>query len=85
MNSNTQSRLGALPQWRVSDLTPDLSATTISPGRMSRSNRAPMASRAQDSEANTTPPSFRRPMHSGRKPWGSRTAMSLVGEEITRE
>ena len=62
-----------------------LSATTISPGRMSRSNRAPMASRAQDSEANTTPPSRSRPMHSGRKPWGSRTAMSLVGEEITRE
>ena len=44
-----------------------------------------MASRAQLSEAKTTLPSQSSPMQRGRKPWGSRTAMSFEGEEITRE
>ena len=40
---------------------------------------------ARLSEARTTEPSPRWPRHSGRKPKGSRTAVSLAGEAITRE
>ena len=51
-------------------------ATTTSPGSMSRINVAPMASSAQDSDEKMTHPSS-LPMQSGRKPLGSRTAMSF--------
>ena len=58
---------------------------TISPGRTSRRNLAPTASSAQDSLANAQPlPSGSSPMHSGRNPWGSRAAMSLVCVMMTR-
>ncbi len=51
-------------------------AITISPGSTSRTNSAPMMSRAQVSEASTQPsPTF--PSISGRTPSGSRTPMSL--------
>ena len=39
-------------------------------------NGAPTTSSAGVSDANTQPPSSRRPRHSGRKPWGSRTPMT---------
>ena len=78
-------RRGAMPKWDLSDLTPLLSATTIFPGRISRSKLAPTASSPQLSEANTTLPSFSLPMRRGRKPWGARTAISLLGDEMTRE
>ena len=54
---NTQDVLGAFPQCSRKERTPFLSATTISPGSMSRSNEAPMLSSAQLSLANTTEPS----------------------------
>ena len=44
-----------------------------------------MLSSAQLSLANTTEPSGNLPMHRGRKPCGSRTAISLLGERITSE
>ena len=43
------------------------------------------ASSAQVSEATTTAPSSRLPRQSGRKPFSSRTAMSLVGDMMTSE
>ena len=56
--------------------TPPEVAITISPGSTSRTNSAPMMSRAQVSEASTQPsPTF--PSISGRTPSGSRTPMSL--------
>ena len=50
--------------------------TTTSPASISRTNVAPMASSAQLSDANTTSSPI-LPMHSGRKPCGSRQAISL--------
>ena len=47
-----------------------------SPGRTSRSKRAPIWSKAQVSEATHQPPSSRRPSTSGRTPWASRKATS---------
>ena len=63
---------------------PSAETTTVSPGSISRTKVAPMASRAQLSLAKTTSPS-RSPMHRGRKPWGSRAAMSFCGLMITSE
>ena len=60
------------------------STTTISPGSSSRSRVPPTLSMAQDSEANSTAFPF-RPMHRGRKPQGSRQAMSLRGDMTIRE
>ena len=62
----------------VRQRTPSGSATISSPGCTSRTNSAPMLSSAQLSEAKTTLSPI-RPMHSGRMPLGSRSAMSLRG------
>ena len=83
MNSKTHSAV-AWPQWLRSLTRPLSEMVTISPGSTSRRNLAPMASRAQLSLATTQPPSI-SPMHSGRKPMGSRTAMSLLGDMMTSE
>ena len=58
--------------------------TTTSPGSSSRSTVPPTATMAQDSEANRMALPF-RPMHRGRKPQGSRQAMSLRGDMTIRE
>lgn len=82
MNSKTHIAEG--PPQRLRMLrTPCASTTTISPGSMSRTNSAPTASNAQDSLAKRML-SPMRPIHSGRKPTGSRTAINLLGEEMTR-
>ena len=67
MNSKTHRRPGPSGQLSRMERTPARSATTISPGSSSRTNRAPTAVRAQLSEAKTTA-SPRTPMHRGRKP-----------------
>ena len=84
MYSNTQVRLGFVPTCVRSVRMPSSSTTTISPGSMSRTNAAPMASSAQLSDANTTFSPI-LPMHSGRKPNGSRAAISLRGDMTTIE
>ena len=58
--------------------------TTTSPGSSSRSTLPPTASMAQDSEAKRMAWPF-RPMHKGRKPQGSRQAMSFWGDMTSRE
>ena len=60
------------------------STTTISPGSSSRSSSPPTLAMAQDSEANRTASPF-RPMHRGRKPQGSRQAISFRGDMTSRE
>ena len=63
---------------------PFWSTTTISPGSTSRTKEAPRVSRAQVSELKSQlSPSL--PMQRGRKPLGSRAAMSFWGDMITRE
>ena len=57
--------------------------TTTSPGSTSRSKLAPIRSSAQVSLATTQAPS-RRPSESGRKPCGSRAAISASPVSITR-
>ena len=71
-------------QWVRMERIPALSTTTISPGSTSRRYLAPKLSRAQVSEAKMMAPSF-SPMHRGRNPSGSRTAISLVALIITME
>ena len=73
-----------MPQCRLSERTPSALTVTTSPGRISRTNAASTASKAQLSEAKTTVPSARRPMQRGRKPCLSLAAMSFAGEAITR-
>ena len=74
-----------MPQWVPMLRRPLRSATTISPGRTSRTKRAPTASSAQDSDAKAQPAPFgSSPMHSGRNPLGSRAAISLVWDMMTR-
>ena len=60
------------------------SMMTISPGSTSRTNSAWMRSSAQVSLLNTYAPST-LPMHSGRKPCGSRTPISSFSVMITSE
>ena len=57
--------------------------TTISPGSTSRSKVAPIRSSAQVSLAATQAPS-RRPSESGRKPLGSRAAISASLVSVSR-
>ena len=84
MYSNTHTAVfGFWGAWRERT-APVWSTTMTSPGSTSRMNRAPRASRAQDSEAKTTA-SPREPMHSGRIPRGSRAAMSFREDMMHRE
>ena len=69
---------GFVPTYVLMLLTCPSHTTTISPGSRLRSNSAPTLSSAQVSEANTIA-SPRLPIQSGRKPHGSRAAMSLRG------
>ena len=84
MYSKMHRWLEAAAQFSLMERTWPLWTTTISPGSSSRSKAAPTALRAQVSEANTTA-SPRRPMHRGRKPQGSRAAMSFWGDMTMRE
>ncbi len=64
--------------------------STISPGSMSRTNSAPMSSNAQVSDDTTQvgappPAAGTFPSTSGRKPMGSRTAMTMSSERKTSE
>ena len=71
------------PQWVRMLRMPLSSNTTISPGSTSRTNSPPAARIAQLSLAITSlPPNL--PRHKGRKPWGSRAAISLRGLMTTR-
>ena len=81
--SNTHRPVGQ-PQWVRMERQPFSSNTTISPGSTSRTNSPPAAVMAQLSLAMMSfSPSL--PMHSGRKPCGSRAAMSLRGLITTSE
>ncbi|VAH82371.1 unnamed protein product [Triticum turgidum subsp. durum] len=78
MCSNTHDLRGRCGTRQAEDTDISRRSTTItSPGSTSRSYTASMRSSAQVSDANTTAPLGRRPMTSGRKPNGSRTAKSL--------
>ena len=67
-----------LTRWNGKKLsTPSAVAITISPGSTSRTNSAPMMSRAQVSEESTQPLAGAGPSISGRTPSGSRTPISL--------
>ena len=84
MYSNTQEAFSVSPTCVRSERMPSLSTTTISPGSRSRTRCAPMASRAQLSEAKMVLlPNC--PMHRGRKPCGSRAAINLLGDMMTSE
>ena len=82
-HSNTQRRGVWGPNGRRLR-RPFSSMITISPGSMSRTRSASISSKAQVSEA-TTQPSRTRPSDSGRKPIGSRTAISSLGVSTARE
>ena len=88
MYSNTQDVLAALPAVRrASERTPSLSTTTISPGSISRiRTQRQWLSSAQLSRGKHHG-AIRAicPMHRGRKPCGSRTAISLLGDRMTSE
>ena len=72
-------------QWVSIDLTPSVLITTISPGLMSRTNSAPKVSSAQLSDETIHPPPSVLPRQRGRKPLGSRKAISFVAVITTQE
>ena len=87
MNSNTHIAC-LFEVWNVALCTPCSSITTISPGWTSRTNVARTVSSAQVSDATTCagcPASGMKPMHSGRKPKGSRSAMSWLAVMMPHE
>ena len=64
------------------ECTPSSSITTISPGSISRTSSAPIASKAQLSEVRIYPSSI-FPSESGLIPWGSLAPISLFCDIIT--
>ena len=87
MHSRGSKRSGAKTN---SERTSLPSMITISPGSSSRTNVAPITSRAGVSEASTQPSSnssvaSKRPRHSGRNPLGSRIPISRSASRRTKE